>query len=54
MVFLYDVTLISLGRDINEKIAVFCGSSNGASKAYIESAKKLGKELSKRNITLVY
>ncbi|HLT55712.1 MAG TPA: TIGR00730 family Rossman fold protein [Bacillota bacterium] len=35
-------------------IAVFCGSSNGASDIYIESAKKFGKELVKRDITLVY
>lgn len=37
-----------------EKLAVFCGSSNGASDVYIEGAKKLGKELAKRNIVLVY
>ena len=37
-----------------KRIAVFCGSSNGSSSIYIESAKKLGKELAKRNITLVY
>ncbi len=37
-----------------KKLAVFCGSSNGASEIYIEDAKKLGKELAKRNITLVY
>lgn len=37
-----------------KKLAVFCGSSNGASELYIEGAKKLGKELAKRNITLVY
>ncbi|GAB7388376.1 TIGR00730 family Rossman fold protein [Bacillaceae bacterium] len=37
-----------------KKIAVFCGSSNGASNVYIEGAKKLGKELAKRNIALVY
>ncbi|MCM3213151.1 TIGR00730 family Rossman fold protein [Niallia taxi] len=37
-----------------KKLAVFCGSSNGASEIYIESAKKLGKELAKRNISLVY
>lgn len=37
-----------------KKIAVFCGSSNGASNTYIENAKKLGKELAKRNISLVY
>ncbi|MBS4201730.1 TIGR00730 family Rossman fold protein [Bacillus sp. FJAT-49732] len=37
-----------------KNIAVFCGSSNGVSEAYIEGAKKLGKELVKRNIALVY
>ncbi|MFJ8263552.1 TIGR00730 family Rossman fold protein [Rummeliibacillus sp. NPDC094406] len=37
-----------------KKLAVFCGSSNGASEVYIEGAKKLGKELAKRNIALVY
>ncbi|AYV71909.1 TIGR00730 family Rossman fold protein [Bacillus sp. PK3-056] len=37
-----------------KKLAVFCGSSNGVSDIYIEGAKKLGKELAKRNITLVY
>lgn len=37
-----------------KRIAVFCGSSNGASEVYIEGAKKLGKELAKRNIELVY
>ncbi|MEI5909087.1 TIGR00730 family Rossman fold protein [Bacillus spongiae] len=35
-------------------IAVFCGSSNGTSELYIQGARKLGKELAKRNITLVY
>lgn len=37
-----------------KKLAVFCGSSNGASDVYIEGAKKLGKELASRNIALVY
>ncbi len=37
-----------------KSIAVFCGSSNGASTIYIESAKKFGKELAERNITLIY
>lgn len=35
-------------------IAVFCGSSIGASAAYKEGAIALGKELAKRKITLVY
>ncbi|CAH2715128.1 Putative cytokinin riboside 5'-monophosphate phosphoribohydrolase [Neobacillus rhizosphaerae] len=37
-----------------KKLAVFCGSSNGASDVYIEGAKNLGKELAKRDIALVY
>ncbi|MFE4118508.1 TIGR00730 family Rossman fold protein [Priestia sp. YIM B13448] len=37
-----------------KRIAVFCGSSNGASDLYIQGAKNLGKELAKRNISLVY
>ncbi len=37
-----------------KSIAVFCGSSIGASNAYREGAIRLGKELAKRNITLVY
>lgn len=37
-----------------KKIAVFCGSSNGASIAYKEGAILLGKELARRGITLVY
>lgn len=37
-----------------KRIAVFCGSSNGASPAYKEEAVRLGKELAKRGITLVY
>lgn len=40
--------------NILKTLAVFCGSSNGASTIYVEVAKKLGKELAKRNITLVY
>lgn len=36
------------------KIAVFCGSGDGASSVYKESAKALGHELAKRNLTLVY
>ncbi|MET4563541.1 uncharacterized protein (TIGR00730 family) [Lysinibacillus parviboronicapiens] len=37
-----------------KSIAVFCGSSIGASEAYREGAILLGKELAKRNITLIY
>lgn len=35
-------------------IAVFCGSSIGASDGYREGAIQLGKELAKRQITLIY
>lgn len=37
-----------------KRIAVYCGSSFGASESYREGAKQLGLELVKRNITLVY
>lgn len=37
-----------------KRIAVFCGSSDGASPAYKEGAVLLGKEFAKRGITLVY
>lgn len=37
-----------------KRIAVFCGASNGASDLYIQGARDLGKELAKRNISLVY
>lgn len=37
-----------------KRLAVFCGSRAGASAVYKEGAIELGKELAKRNITLVY
>ena len=37
-----------------KRICVFCGSNRGARPAYLESARKLGKELATRKITLVY
>ena len=37
-----------------KRLAVFCGSSIGASEAYEEGAIQLGKELARRGITLVY
>lgn len=37
-----------------KKIAVFCGSSDGTSMEYKEAAKRLGQELARRNIGLVY
>ncbi|CAM3349923.1 MULTISPECIES: TIGR00730 family Rossman fold protein [Saccharibacillus] len=35
-------------------IAVFCGSREGASPAYMDSAQALGREMAARGITLVY
>lgn len=46
--------LIFIGGILLKKIAVYCGSSFGTSDIYRESAEKLGLELVKRNITLVY
>ena len=37
-----------------KRIAVFCGSSVGASKIYTEEAIALGKELARREMELVY
>lgn len=37
-----------------KSIAVFCGSSEGAFSIYKESALKLGQELAKHQITLIY
>jgi uncharacterized protein (TIGR00730 family) len=37
-----------------KRLAVFCGSSFGASEAYRTGAIQLGKEFAKRDITLVY
>lgn len=37
-----------------KSIAVFCGSSEGASSIYKENALKLGQELAKQQITLIY
>ncbi|PCI48262.1 MAG: TIGR00730 family Rossman fold protein [Alphaproteobacteria bacterium] len=37
-----------------KKICVYCGSSPGKSPEYIEAARVLGRELVKRDITLVY
>ena len=35
-------------------ICVFCGSSPGARKEYVQAAKSLGATLARRNLTLVY
>lgn len=37
-----------------KSIAVFCGSSEGAPSIYKENALKLGQELAKQQITLIY
>jgi len=41
-------------ESIMNSIAEFCGSSIGASDAYREGTIQLGKELAKRQITLIY
>ncbi len=37
-----------------KKICVFCGSSSGGKPIYLETAKKLGKELSEQGFELIY
>jgi hypothetical protein len=37
-----------------KRICVFCGSNNGASAIYSQTAVRLGVELAARNLTLVY
>ncbi len=37
-----------------KRISVFCGSSPGSSPLYVEAAEKLGTQLAKEGITLVY
>jgi uncharacterized protein (TIGR00730 family) len=37
-----------------KSVAVFCGSNFGASEQYAEDARRLGRELAKRRVTLVY
>ncbi|QDP38979.1 LOG family protein [Radiobacillus deserti] len=36
------------------RVAVYCGSSKGATEEYVQAARRLGKELASRNIALVY
>ena len=36
------------------KVCVFCGSKNGNTHKYLETAYKIGKELSKRNYSVIY
>ena len=37
-----------------KRVCVFCGSSNGARRAYPDAAKSLGRALARRSIGLVY
>ena len=37
-----------------DRLCVYCGSSNGAGPAYVESARRLGATLAERGIGLVY
>lgn len=48
------VAFIYMKVNFMKKICVYCGSSSGRASAYLESSRKLGKELVKRNIGLVY
>ena len=42
------------GHNTLRRIAVFCGASSGNNPEYTECAKKMGQELVKRGIGLVY
>ena len=42
------------GHNTIRRIAVFCGASSGNSPEYTECAKKMGQEMVKRGIGLVY
>ena len=46
-------TLIRLEENVM-KITVFCGSNTGASEVYVTQVKEFGRELVKRDITLVF
>lgn len=37
-----------------ESLAVFCGSSTGVNRVYMEQAENFGKELANKNKTLIY
>ncbi|CDQ41666.1 MULTISPECIES: LOG family protein [Virgibacillus] len=37
-----------------KRLAIFCGSRNGASEDYIQQAKELGSKLAEQNVALVY
>ncbi|MGI4863648.1 MAG: TIGR00730 family Rossman fold protein [Janthinobacterium lividum] len=37
-----------------KSVAVYCGSSSGNQKEYIEQAQEMGRELARRGLTLVY
>ncbi|OGR88605.1 MAG: Rossman fold protein, TIGR00730 family [Elusimicrobia bacterium RIFCSPLOWO2_01_FULL_60_11] len=41
-------------RQDRKSVCVFCSSSDGVDKAYYEAAAELGREISKRGLTLVY
>src|SRR5699024_10821741 len=53
-IFLYNKNAEMVRRFMMKYIAVFCGSSQGASPDYIDQARKFGEELAKRDMTLVY
>ena len=37
-----------------KRVCVFCGSSKGSDAAYMKSAQRLGQEIAKRDMQLVY
>jgi uncharacterized protein (TIGR00730 family) len=47
-------TLETIQMNSIKKVGVFCGSSEGNKKIYVEKAKELGSLLAKENIELVY
>ena len=49
-----EIILIESECRCMKAIAVYCGSGEGASPAYREGAKRLGHELARRGIALVY
>jgi len=46
--------ILDVKKEIMKRIAVFCGSNNGARPAYAEAAARLGGLLARKKIELVY
>ena len=43
-----------MSKTVFKRLCVFCGSNHGAQPAYRAAAEQVGRELARRNITLVY